>query len=106
MEPSVNTTITLSQPLTRTRRRFLGSAAMTMLAARLGITGSARAQTAKESTMTTATTPRYAAQDATSTDVRPFRVEVPQDDLDDLRQRLAAVRWPSQELVTDRSQGV
>jgi pimeloyl-ACP methyl ester carboxylesterase len=91
--------------LTRTRRRFLGSAAMTMLAAHLGTTGSARAQTAKESTMTTATAPRYAAQDA-ATDIRPFRVEVPQADLDDLRQRLAATRFPSQELVADRSQGV
>ena len=56
--------------------------------------------------MTTATTPRYAAQDAASTDIRPFQVEVPQADLDDLRQRLAATRWPSQELVADRSQGV
>ncbi len=56
--------------------------------------------------MTTTTAPRYAAQEVASTDVRPFRVDVPQADLDDLRQRLAAVRWPSQELVADRSQGV
>jgi pimeloyl-ACP methyl ester carboxylesterase len=90
---------------TRTRRRFLGSAAMTMLAAHLGMTGSARAQTVKESTMLM-TTPRYAAQDAISADIRPFQVEVPQADLDDLYQRLAATRWPSQELVADRSQGV
>jgi pimeloyl-ACP methyl ester carboxylesterase len=33
-------------------------------------------------------------------------VEVPQADLDDLYQRLAAARWPSRELVDDRSQGV
>ena len=92
--------------LTPTRRRVLGSAAMTMLAARLGLTGSARAQTAKESTMTTATTPRDTAQDAAASDIRPFQVEVPQADLDDLRQRLAATRLPSQELVADRSQGV
>jgi pimeloyl-ACP methyl ester carboxylesterase len=90
---------------TRTRRRFLGSAAMTMLAAHLGMTGSARAQTVKESTMLM-TTPRYAAQDAISADIRPFQVEVPQADLDDLYQRLAAARWPSRELVDDRSQGV
>ncbi len=31
---------------------------------------------------------------------------MPQADLDDLRQRLAATRWPSKELVADRSQGV
>jgi pimeloyl-ACP methyl ester carboxylesterase len=89
-----------------TRRRFLGSAALTLLAAHLGITGSARARIAKETTMTTTTTARYTAQDAASTDIRPFQVEVPQDDLDDLRQRLAATRLPSQELVADRSQGV
>ena len=92
--------------LTRTRRRFLGGAAMTMLAAHLGATGSARAQIAKESTMTTATAPRYAAQDAAGADIRPFQVEVSEAGLDDLRQRLAATRWPSQELVDDRSQGV
>ena len=38
--------------------------------------------------------------------VRPFHVEVPQEDLDDLRRRIAATRWPSKELVEDRSQGV
>jgi pimeloyl-ACP methyl ester carboxylesterase len=33
-------------------------------------------------------------------------VEVPDQALDDLRRRIAATRWPSRELVTDRSQGV
>src|SRR5688572_18174515 len=94
------------QAFTPTRRRFLGRAALTMLAARLGMIGSARAQTAKESTMTTTTTTRDTPQDAASTDIRPFHVEVPQADLDDLRQRLAATRLPSKELVADRSQGV
>jgi pimeloyl-ACP methyl ester carboxylesterase len=40
------------------------------------------------------------------TPVRPFHVEVPEEDLDDLRRRIAATRWPSRELVPDRSQGV
>ena len=39
-------------------------------------------------------------------DIRPFHVEIPQADLDDLKRRLAATRWPSKELVADRSQGV
>jgi pimeloyl-ACP methyl ester carboxylesterase len=39
-------------------------------------------------------------------EIRPFHVEIPQADLDDLRHRLAATRWPSKELVADRSQGV
>src|ERR671918_580612 len=41
-----------------------------------------------------------------ATEIRPFHVEVPEEDLDDLRQRIAATRWPSKELVADRSQGV
>jgi len=40
------------------------------------------------------------------TSVRPYRVEVSQEALDDLRRRIAATRWPSKELVADRSQGV
>jgi pimeloyl-ACP methyl ester carboxylesterase len=38
--------------------------------------------------------------------IRPFEVNVPQDALDDLRSRVAAVRWPSRELVDDQTQGV
>jgi pimeloyl-ACP methyl ester carboxylesterase len=41
-----------------------------------------------------------------NTDVRPFRIDVPQEALDDLRRRIASTRWPSNELVDDRSQGV
>jgi pimeloyl-ACP methyl ester carboxylesterase len=41
-----------------------------------------------------------------TTDIRPFRVDLSQKDLDDLRQRIGATRWPSKELVDDRSQGV
>ncbi|MBV9412608.1 MAG: epoxide hydrolase N-terminal domain-containing protein, partial [Acidimicrobiia bacterium] len=40
------------------------------------------------------------------TDVRPFHVDIPAEDLDDLRRRIEAVRWPTKELVADRSQGV
>jgi pimeloyl-ACP methyl ester carboxylesterase len=39
-------------------------------------------------------------------DVHPFQVEIPDGALDDLRRRIAATRWPSKELVGDRSQGV
>lgn len=37
--------------------------------------------------------------------VRPFRVHVSQPDLDDLRRRIAATRWPDKETVVDASQG-
>jgi pimeloyl-ACP methyl ester carboxylesterase len=43
---------------------------------------------------------------AEATAVRAFRVEVPDEQLAELRRRIAATRWPSKELVDDRSQGV
>jgi pimeloyl-ACP methyl ester carboxylesterase len=42
----------------------------------------------------------------TATDVKPFHLDIAEEDLDDLRHRIAATRWPSKELVEDRSQGV
>jgi pimeloyl-ACP methyl ester carboxylesterase len=42
----------------------------------------------------------------TSTEVWPFHIEIPEEQLDDLRRRIAAMRWPTKELVPDRSQGV
>jgi pimeloyl-ACP methyl ester carboxylesterase len=41
-----------------------------------------------------------------ATAIRPFQVEFPDEALEELRRRIAAVRWPSKELVSDRSQGV
>jgi pimeloyl-ACP methyl ester carboxylesterase len=43
---------------------------------------------------------------ATASAIRPFTVNVAEDSLADLRRRIAATRWPSKELVADRSQGV
>ena len=37
---------------------------------------------------------------------RPFGIEFPQEDLDDLRRRIQATRWPERETVSDDSQGV
>jgi pimeloyl-ACP methyl ester carboxylesterase len=42
----------------------------------------------------------------TAIEIRPFHVAIPEEDLADLRRRIAAARWPSKELVADRSQGV
>jgi len=42
----------------------------------------------------------------TSTEITPFRVEIPADQIDDLRERIESTRWPSKELVDDWSQGV
>jgi len=38
--------------------------------------------------------------------IRPFRVNIPEDQLVDLRRRLAATRWPDRETIADQSQGV
>jgi pimeloyl-ACP methyl ester carboxylesterase len=40
------------------------------------------------------------------TEIRPFRVEVPEEELAELRRRIAATRWPEKETVADESQGV
>jgi hypothetical protein len=47
-----------------------------------------------------------AVQQQTGSAIRPFHVDVPEEALTELRRRLAATRWPSRELVADRSQGV
>ena len=42
----------------------------------------------------------------TNTDIRPFRIEIPQAEVDDLKARLAAARWPATPAVDDWSRGV
>ncbi|MGO4716636.1 epoxide hydrolase family protein [Bradyrhizobium sp. 2TAF24] len=71
------------------RRRLLGTAALS--AAALG------AASLLPSTQATATTAEA---------VRPFRVAFTDEQLNDLRRRIAATRWPDPETVTDDSQGV
>jgi pimeloyl-ACP methyl ester carboxylesterase len=44
---------------------------------------------------------------ATGSDkVRPFRINIPQEELVELRRRILVTRWPEKETVTDESQGV
>jgi pimeloyl-ACP methyl ester carboxylesterase len=40
------------------------------------------------------------------TGIRPFRIDIPERELEELRRRIEATRWPTGELVADRSQGV
>jgi pimeloyl-ACP methyl ester carboxylesterase len=42
----------------------------------------------------------------TDIDIRPFHVDIPEEQLAALRRRIAETRWPDKELVTDPSQGV
>src|SRR6201999_3395679 len=81
-----------SEIIDRDRRRLLTTATMGVVAAGAANILPGRAHAA--------TTP--APGDA----IRPFHIDIPQADLVDLRRRLAAVRWPDKETVTDDSQGV
>ena len=58
--------------------------------------------------MTDPTTPTDARPSTATgdTSVRSFQVDVPDEQLTELRRRIAATRWPHRELVADRSQGV
>ncbi len=50
--------------------------------------------------------PGNLASAAQSNAIRPFRINIPEDALVDLRRRLNATRWPGRETVSDTSQGV
>jgi pimeloyl-ACP methyl ester carboxylesterase len=41
-----------------------------------------------------------------ATDIRSFQIEIPEEQIEDVRRRIASTRWPTEELVADRSQGV
>jgi pimeloyl-ACP methyl ester carboxylesterase len=68
------------------RRRFVGAAAVSIVAASLF--------------------PVFQAVAAEGDAIRSFRVNVPDEQLADLRRRIAATRWPDRETVNDQSQGV
>ncbi len=94
-----------SEDVDHHRRRFFGTAAMGLAttAAALGLLtqrslAAGTGQPSNQGNLPMAT----AEADA----IRPFRVQVPEEDLVDLRRRLAATRWPDRETVTDNSQGV
>jgi pimeloyl-ACP methyl ester carboxylesterase len=71
------------------RRQFLGTAAMGIAAA-----GAA------------SLLPLHPAAAAKNDKIRAFRVNIPNDELVDLRKRVVATRWPDRETVADPSQGV
>jgi len=78
-----------SEGINHDRRRLLGTAAMS-----IAVAGAANLL------------PAGLATAAGGNAIRPFRVNVPEAKLVDLRRRIAATRWPDKETVTDPSQGV
>ena len=51
-------------------------------------------------------TPHSSGQAADTAAIRPFHVRIPEEQLVDLRRRIAATQWPEKETVADQSQGV
>ena len=92
------------------RRCFLRNAAMTIAAGEFGMIGFANAQSNKKPSGLEGEQKMNQLNQAQSTSdaqaVRPFRANVPEAALADLRRRTAATRWPDRETVTDASQGV
>ena len=57
-------------------------------------------------TTTAGPRPAEGAAVAEEATIRPFHIDVPEEELVELRRRIAATRWPDRETVDDRSQGV
>jgi pimeloyl-ACP methyl ester carboxylesterase len=99
----------MSQDVHLDRRRFCGTAAMAVAAGQLGMFGCARSNKTAENSSEGSSPMTTVAQQSGSgmTAVRPFpKLNVPESELDDLRKRIKATRWPTKELVPDQSQGV
>jgi pimeloyl-ACP methyl ester carboxylesterase len=77
------------ESINRDRRRLLSTAASGIVAAGTGTLF-----------------PLRAAFGATDAAVHPFHINIPEEDIVDLRRRLATTRWPDKETVADQSQGV
>jgi pimeloyl-ACP methyl ester carboxylesterase len=101
------------------RREFMKLAGAGTLFLGLGVFGvsnlfknireaSATTALAQGTNVTNATnaTGASAAPPSNNLDIRPFRVNVPEEELTELHKRINATRWPERETVTDASQGV
>jgi pimeloyl-ACP methyl ester carboxylesterase len=101
----------MSEEINDHRRRFLGTAAMTLAGAQIGVFGSPDAQAAEPTSAGgiragATALPVKSAAAADNNAIRPFHINFPQADLVDLRRRINATRWPDKETVTDDTQGV
>ena len=100
----------MSEESKHDRRHLFRHAAMTIVAAEFGMSSFANAQSNKKPSglkgeqKTSQVEKAQYTSDAQA--VRPFRVNVSEAALVDLRRRAAATRWPDRETVSDQSQGV
>jgi pimeloyl-ACP methyl ester carboxylesterase len=81
--------IKTSKEIDHDQRRFVEGAAVSVAAA-----------------ATLGLLPEQAAAATENSAIRPFRIDVPEEQLVDLRRRIKATKWPERETVTDQSQGV
>jgi pimeloyl-ACP methyl ester carboxylesterase len=81
-------TRSINDAVNQDRRRLLGFAAAGLAASAVNVIPS-----------------QLVAATYASDAIRPFRVNIPESQLADLRRRIAATRWPDMETVSDRSQG-
>ena len=99
------TTSGLSEDINHHRRRFLGAAAIGAAA-----TTGAFSLLSEHSTAAGIGQPSNQGNSAMATTgadaIRPFHINVPDEELADLRRRILATKWPERETVTDQSQGV
>src|SRR5215212_3936539 len=84
------------------RRRFFRAAAASVAAGPLGLLTFSKRLEAMTDTLTEVAQPTSQV----TSDIRPFKVNVPESQLTDLRRRVKATKWPEKETVTDTSQGV
>ena len=90
------------------RRYFVRMATTGFSGAYLSLVACANQKTTKSPTERSSPMTAVAQQTGSGTTaIRPFpHVNVPESELDDLRRRIKAMRWPTKELVADQSQGV
>jgi pimeloyl-ACP methyl ester carboxylesterase len=84
------------------RRRFFGAAAATVAAGPLGLLTFSKRLEAMTDTLTAVDRRTVTGK----SDIRPFKVNVPEAQLTDLHRRIKATKWPERETVSDASQGV
>jgi hypothetical protein len=84
-------TIRVAEKIDNGRRRFVGTVA-------LGITAA--------SAFSVIPSKLQAAVEGRGDAIRPFRAHIPEEQLFDLRRRIATTRWPDKETIADESQGV
>jgi hypothetical protein len=99
----------MSEEINTLKRKLFGAAALGLVAVQLGAAAPSFAQAIPAANDSASVNrplsvgPRAPTEDES---IRAFRINVPEEQLVDLRKRIAATRWPDKETVNDASQGI